>query len=125
MAINLISSRFGSTHFCRGSGSSVAGHPFGARSGGIMSSLGILKLLVDLFAEPRAKTILNHFPRQLVGIWVIAADFELVNVFDSINNAGVLNLMQDSQIQENHLTILALKADRKMVDILDEEKRSR
>ncbi|KAL8785755.1 MAG: hypothetical protein Q9195_008498 [Heterodermia aff. obscurata] len=64
----------------------------GQRSGASIIFLGLVKLLLGLFAAPFAQEIFNAFPKNLLGVMVIAAGLELVGVGESLNTAGALDL---------------------------------
>lgn len=125
MAINLVACWFGSMPVCHGSGGLAAQYRFGARSGASIIFLGSIKLVLGLFAGPLAKSIFQWFPRHLLGVMVIAAGLELVNVGESLNTVKALDLRQaprddaegERPIYQENLT--------KMVDISDDEKHRR
>lgn len=87
MAINLVGCWFGAMPVCHGSGGLAAQYRFGARSGASIIFLGLLKLLLGLFASEVALAIFNGFPNVLLCILVIAAGLELVGVGESLNTA--------------------------------------
>ena len=87
MAINLVGCWFGAMPVCHGSGGLAAQYRFGARSGASMIFLGLLKLLLGLFASDIALAIFNGFPNVLLCMLVIAAGLELVGVGESLNTA--------------------------------------
>ncbi len=72
---------------CHGSGGLAAQYRFGARSGASVIFLGLLKLLLGLFASEVALAIFNGFPNVLLCVLVIAAGLELVGVGESLNTA--------------------------------------
>lgn len=86
-AINLVGCWFGAMPVCHGSGGLAAQYRFGARSGASIILLGLLKLLLGLFASEIALSIFNGFPNVLLCILVIAAGLELVGVGESLNTA--------------------------------------
>ena len=87
MAINLVGCWFGAMPVCHGSGGLAAQYRFGARSGASIVFLGLLKLLLGLFASEIALAIFNGFPNVLLCVLVIAAGLELVGVGKSLNTA--------------------------------------
>ena len=87
MAINLVGCWFGAMPVCHGSGGLAAQYRFGARSGASIVFLGLLKLVLGLFASEIALAIFNGFPNVLLCILVIAAGLELVGVGESLNTA--------------------------------------
>lgn len=125
MAINLVGCWFGSMPVCHGSGGLAAQYRFGARSGGSIIFLGLIKLLLGLFAGPFASQIFNHFPNHLLGIMVVAAGLELVNVGESLNTAGALDLRKPAPTDEDHGRFTSQEEDKEMVAISEEEKHRR
>ena len=77
---------------CHGSGGLAAQYRFGARSGASIIFLGLLKLLLGLFASEIALAIFNGFPNVLLCVLVIAAGLELVGVGESLNTARCRDL---------------------------------
>ena len=53
-------------------------------------------MLLGLFAAPFAQEIFNAFPKNLLGIMVVAAGLELVGVGESLNTTGALDLRQQN-----------------------------
>ena len=92
MGINLVGCWFGAMPVCHGSGGLAAQYRFGARSGASVILLGLVKLVLGLFASEVALHIFIKFPSVLLCILVIAAGLELVKVGESLNTAGVRNL---------------------------------
>ncbi|KAK0517398.1 hypothetical protein JMJ35_000553 [Cladonia borealis] len=92
MGINLVGCWFGAMPVCHGSGGLAAQYRFGARSGASIILLGLVKLVLGLFASEIALHIFIKFPSVLLCILVIAAGLELVKVGESLNTAGVRNL---------------------------------
>ena len=125
MAINLVGCWFGSMPVCHGSGGLAAQYRFGARSGASIIFLGMIKLLLGLFAGPLAKGLFDRFPSHLLGIMVLAAGLELVNVGESLNTAGALDLGQTSQSASDSERFAYQESAKTTVDISDEEKRRR
>ena len=125
MAINLVSCWFGSMPVCHGSGGLAAQYRFGARSGGSIVFLGLIKLLLGLFAGPFASQIFNHFPNHLLGLMVVASGLELVNVGESLNTAGALDLRKAAQSDGIVGGLASQEGDKQMIAISDEEKHRR
>jgi hypothetical protein len=67
---------------CHGSGRLAAQYGFGARSGTSVVFLGGAKILVGLLFVSPAVGLLTHFPRPLLGAWIIAAAIELLRRLD-------------------------------------------
>jgi len=125
MAINLVACWFGSMPVCHGSGGLAAQYRFGARSGASIIFLGLVKLLLGLFAGPLAKGLFNRFPSHLLGIMVIAAGLELVNVGESLNTVGALDLRETSPNDTDGERFIYQEGSKTMLDITVEEKRRR
>ena len=125
MAMNLIGCWFGSMPVCHGSGGLAAQYRFGARSGASIIFLGLIKLLLGLFAGPLAKGLFDHFPNHLLGIMVIAAGLELVNVGESLNTVGAMDLRQTSQSDTDGERFIYQESQNTMLEISDAEKHRR
>lgn len=82
---NLIACWFGAMPVCHGSGGLAGQYRFGARSGASVVVLGLLKLLLGLFAGERIVPLLQRFPHGLLGIMVLAAGVELAKVGQSLD----------------------------------------
>lgn len=92
MAINLVSCWFGGMPVCHGSGGLAAQFRFGARSGASVIFLGLIKLLLGLFAGNLTQNLFSQFPSGLLSVMVIGAGLELANVGESLNTAGARDL---------------------------------
>ena len=92
MTMNLIGCWFGSMPVCHGSGGLAAQYRFGARSGASIIFLGLVKLILGLFASNLAGLVFESFPRALLCILLIAAGLELAKVGESLNTAGAHDL---------------------------------
>lgn len=92
--INLVGCWFGAMPVCHGSGGLAAQYRFGARSGASIIFLGLVKLLLGLFASDVALYVFDGFPKSLLCILLIAAGLELVKVGESLNTAGARDLGQ-------------------------------
>ena len=90
--INLVACWFGAMPVCHGSGGLAAQYRFGARSGASIIFLGLLKLVLGLFASEVALRYFLNFPKVLLCILVIAAGLELVKVGESLNTVGARDL---------------------------------
>ena len=88
MGINLVGCWFGAMPVCHGSGGLAAQYRFGARSGASIIFLGLVKLVLGLFASEITLQAFINFPSVLLCILVIAAGLELVKVGESLNTAG-------------------------------------
>lgn len=94
VGINLVACWYGAMPVCHGSGGLAAQYRFGARSGASIVFLGLLKLLLGLFASEVALAVFNGFPKVLLCVLVIAAGMELVGVGESLNTARARDLSQ-------------------------------
>lgn len=125
MAINLVACWFGSMPVCHGSGGLAAQYRFGARSGASIIFLGIIKLVLGLFAGPLAKGIFDQFPSHLLGVMVIAAGLELVNVGENLNTVGAVDLRETRQDDMLRDGFTYQETPKMMLATSDEEKRRR
>ncbi|KAL9612408.1 MAG: hypothetical protein Q9167_003002 [Letrouitia subvulpina] len=89
--INLVGCWFGCMPVCHGSGGLAAQYRFGARSGASVVFLGLVKLLLGLFAGRFAKRVFEEFPAAILGIMVVAAGLELVSVGESLNQPAAMD----------------------------------
>ncbi|KAL8666364.1 MAG: hypothetical protein Q9168_007504 [Polycauliona sp. 1 TL-2023] len=92
-AMNLIGCWFGSMPVCHGSGGLAAQYRFGARSGASVIFLGLIKLVLGLFAGSFAKHVFKNFPNAILGVMVFAAALEIANVGDTLNTTGARDLI--------------------------------
>ena len=92
MGINLVGCWFGAMPVCHGSGGLAAQYRFGARSGASIIFLGLLKLVLGLFASEITLQVFINFPSVLLCILVIVAGLELVKVGESLNTVGEQDL---------------------------------
>jgi len=90
--INLVGCWFGAMPVCHGSGGLAAQYRFGARSGASIIFLGLIKLLLGLFASDLALYLFDQFPSTLLCILLIAAGLELVKVGESLNTTEARDL---------------------------------
>lgn len=83
--MNLLSYWFGSMPVCHGSGGLAAQYRFGARSGSSIIFLGVVKLLVGLFAKDYVYEIFLRFPKSILGLLLFVAGLELARVGENVN----------------------------------------
>ncbi len=100
MAMNLLGCWFGAMPVCHGSGGLAAQYRFGARSGSSVIFLGLVKLLLGLFAGKFTSNLFAGFPNSLLSIMVIAAGLELANVGETLNTMGAIDLRRSDE--RNH-----------------------
>ncbi len=75
--MNLIGCGFGGLPMCHGSGGLAGQYHFGARTGGSVVILGVIKLLVGLFLGVSAMQLIQLYPLSILGIMLIFAGYEL------------------------------------------------
>ncbi|KAL8934885.1 MAG: hypothetical protein Q9211_004998 [Gyalolechia sp. 1 TL-2023] len=93
--MNLVGCWFGSMPVCHGSGGLAAQYRFGARSGASVIFLGLIKLLLGLFAGRFAQDVFQGIPNAILGIMLIAAGLELANVGEALNTAEARDISGD------------------------------
>ncbi|KAG7009316.1 hypothetical protein G7Y79_00003g011840 [Physcia stellaris] len=123
--MNLVGCWFGSMPVCHGSGGLAAQYRFGARSGASVIFLGLVKLLLGLVAAPFAQAIFDSFPKNLLGIMVIAAGLELVGVGESLNTEGAIDLHEDRQNSGISEPFADPQGDKTVRVLLEEERKRR
>ena len=77
---------------CHGSGGLAAQHRFGARSGASVVILGLVKLVLGLFAGGLAKRFCERFPGAGLAVLMLAAGGGLVGVGEGLNTSGARDL---------------------------------
>lgn len=117
-AMNLISCWFGGMPACHGSGGLAGQYRFGARSGASVILLGILKLFLGLFVGDALVGLLDTFPKSLLGIMVIAAGVQLVDVGESLNT-GARDLWEDASADSDGVMA------KKQRELSEEERKER
>lgn len=78
--MNLIGCWFGAMPMCHGSGGLAGQHRFGARTGGSVVFLGLVKLAIGLFFGASAIALLVGYPLSVLGILLIFSGMELCMV---------------------------------------------
>ncbi|KAG0641216.1 hypothetical protein HOY80DRAFT_1015104 [Tuber brumale] len=86
--MNLTGCWFGAMPVCHGSGGLAAQHRFGARSGASVMLLGLVKVGAGLAFGESLASLLQRFPKSLLGIMVFAAGIELVSVAENLNSSA-------------------------------------
>lgn len=98
--MNLIACPLGAMPTCHGSGGLAAQVRFGARSGASIVFLGLVKLLLGLiFHETALVSVLQRFPKSILGIMVIAAGVELARVGEGLN-VGARDLWEEAENED-------------------------
>ena len=75
--INLLTMPFGAMPMCHGAGGLAAQHRFGARTGGSVVFMGIIKLLLGLFFGGSVLLLSRSFPVSILGSMIIFGGLEL------------------------------------------------
>ena len=75
--INLVTCWFGAMPMCHGSGGLAGQYYFGARTGGSMVMIGVLKLLVGILFGSAAAFVIGAFPFSILGVMLLFAGLEL------------------------------------------------
>lgn len=75
--MNLLAMPFGAMPMCHGAGGLAAQHRFGARTGGSVVFLGIVKLLLGLFFGGSVLLLSRSFPVGILGTMIIFGGLEL------------------------------------------------
>ena len=125
MAINLVGCWFGAMPVCHGSGGLAAQYRFGARSGASIIFLGLVKLLLGLFASEIALHVFVNFPSVLLCILMIAAGLELVKVGESLNTAGARDLSPLDRASPDGQGARDESDDKRAIDLTEEERKRR
>ena len=124
-AINLVGCWFSAMPVCHGSGGLAAQYRFGARSGASIIFLGLVKLLLGLFASDIAMHVFQNFPSVLLCILVIAAGLELVKVGESLNTAGARDLDPLDRASTEERSRQDGSDDKWIADLTEEERKRR
>ena len=93
-SMNLLGCWFGSMPVCHGSGGLAAQYRFGARSGSSIIFLGIVKLLVGLFAKDYVYEIFLRFPKSILGLLLFVAGLELARVGENVNTGDAPDIAE-------------------------------
>ena len=125
MTINLVACWFGAMPVCHGSGGLAAQYRFGARSGASIIFLGVIKLLLGLFAEKIAHWAFVGFPSTLLCILVLAAGLELAKVGESLNTEEARDLTTQHQSAFDVGARLNVYNYKVANDLTDEERKRR
>jgi len=75
--MNLFGSFFGAMPVCHGSGGLAAQYRFGARTGGSVVMLGLIKILIGVLFGSAAIAILTVYPKSIIGILLMFSGLEL------------------------------------------------
>jgi MFS superfamily sulfate permease-like transporter len=75
--MNLIGCWFGAMPMCHGSGGLAAQYGFGARTGGSIVFLGIIKMVIGFFFGAYAIKLLSVYPLSVLGVLLTFSGLEL------------------------------------------------
>ncbi len=75
--MNLIGCWFGAMPMCHGAGGLAGQYRFGARTGGSVVFLGLVKILLGVFLGGAAFTILASYPASILGVLLLFSGIEL------------------------------------------------
>ena len=75
--MNLIGCWFGAMPMCHGSGGLAAQYSFGARTGGSIVFLGIIKMIIGFFFGAYAIKLLSVYPLSVLGVLLTFSGLEL------------------------------------------------
>jgi MFS superfamily sulfate permease-like transporter len=84
--MNLIGCWFGAMPMCHGAGGLAGQYRFGARTGGSMVFLGVVKVLLGLFLGGATFTVLASYPTSVLGVLLVFSGMELALVTKDIKN---------------------------------------
>ncbi len=89
--MNLICVPFGGMPMCHGAGGLAAQYHFGARTGGSMVMLGILKVIAGIIFGAALIGVLQAYPLSILGVMIIAAGVTLaVAAKDSLRGQALI-----------------------------------
>ena len=125
MSMNLVGCWFGSMPVCHGSGGLAAQYRFGARSGASIIFLGLVKLILGLFANNLAAVVFEDFPKTLLSILLIAAGLELAKVGESLNTTGARDLKDLDRTNLEQDSRSLQQGDKTLLDLSEEERKRR
>jgi len=78
--MNMIGCWFGAMPMCHGAGGLAGQYKFGARTGGSVVFLGVIKILLGLFLGGAAFVVLASYPMSVLGVLLVFAGMELALV---------------------------------------------
>ena len=99
--MNLVGCWFSAMPLCHGSGGLASQYRFGARSGASIIFLGIIKLLLGLFASEYAVIYCRIFWPIPLGVLLFLAGVELAKVGESLNTEGARDLWEKAEEAED------------------------
>ncbi|MCJ1442525.1 MAG: hypothetical protein MMC23_003021 [Stictis urceolatum] len=90
--MNLLGCWFRAMPVCHGSGGLAAQYRFGARSGASVIFLGLLKIILGLFASQFVVEWCHGFPGAILAVLLLLAGIELVKMGENLNGKGARDL---------------------------------
>lgn len=84
--MNLVACLFGGMPMCHGSGGLAGQYRFGARTGGSVIFLGIVKILLGIVAGGATLILLKAYPASVLGILLLLSGLELAIVTRDISS---------------------------------------
>jgi len=96
---NLVACWFRAMPMCHGSGGLAGQYRFGARSGASIIVLGLIKVILGLFAGESIVPLLQRFPKALLGVMVLAAGIELAKVGQSLDDQ--MDLWEEAEAEND------------------------
>jgi len=89
--MNLLCVPFGGMPMCHGAGGLAAQYRFGARTGGSVVMLGVLKIAAGLLVGGALLTTLRHYPTSILAVMVIVAGLTLAKAAkDCLHGRGLM-----------------------------------
>ncbi|MCJ1400812.1 hypothetical protein MMC11_004020 [Xylographa trunciseda] len=99
--MNLVGCWFSAMPLCHGSGGLASQYRFGARSGASIIFLGLIKLLLGLFASEYALVYSRNFWPVPLGVLLFLAGVELAKMGESLNTEGARDLWEKTDEAED------------------------
>jgi MFS superfamily sulfate permease-like transporter len=78
--MNLVGCWFGAMPMCHGAGGLAGQYRFGARTGGSVVALGVVKMVLGLFVGGSIVTLLSAYPQSILGVLLLFSGMELALV---------------------------------------------
>lgn len=103
--MNLLFCPFGSMPNCHGAGGLAGQHRLGARHGASVVFLGVWKILLAIFLGKSALTLLDAFPKSILGIMLTIAGQELATTGFTFLVKSVEDSIKDYDEEEQNMTI--------------------
>lgn len=85
--MNIIGAMFGALPFCHGAGGLAGQYRFGARTGGSLVMLGMLKIGMAVGLGGTAMVLCQHFPQAILGVMLICSGMELGSAITALTGS--------------------------------------